>query len=82
MEVKGYKEQSEEAIALVNRFKELEFQLGKLYQEAQDSGLCDPRMLAIGKTEAQTAFMWLSRSVFQPQDFFLKGERNVATPKV
>ena len=74
MEVKGYKQQSPEAVALVNKFKELESKLGELYQEAQASGLCDPRMLAIGKTEAQTAFMWLNRSVFQPQDFFVKGE--------
>lgn len=70
-EVKGYKPQSEEKVALVNKFKDLEKQLGDLYKEAQTSGMCDGRMLAIGKTEAQTAFMWLNRSVFQPEDFFI-----------
>lgn len=74
MEVKGYKEQSPEKVELVNKFKTLEQKLGELFMEAQASGLCDARMLAIGKTEAQTAFMWLNRSVFQPQDFFVKGE--------
>ena len=69
-EVKGYRPQSEQKIALVNKFKELEKQLGELYREAKASGECDPRMLSIGKTEAQTAFMWLNRSVFQPVDFF------------
>jgi len=75
-EVKGYKPQSPEAIALVNKFKDLEQQLGALYQDAQASGTCCPRMLAIGKTEAQTAFMWLNRSVFQPVDFFVKETTN------
>lgn len=70
IEVKGYKPQSPEAIAFVNKFKSIEEQLGQLFIEAQASGLCDQRMLAIGKTEAQTAFMWLNRSVFQPKDFF------------
>lgn len=74
MEVKGYKEQTPEKVELVNKFKALEQQLGELFMEAQASGLCDGRMLSIGKTEAQTAFMWLNRSVFQPQDFFVKGE--------
>lgn len=71
-EVKGYKPQSSEAIDLVNRFKSIEEQLGQVFIEAQASGLCDQRMLSIGKTEAQTAFMWLNRSVFQPIDFFTK----------
>lgn len=72
-EVKGYKTQSPEAIAFVNKFKDIEEQLGKLYIEAEASGLCDGRMLSIGKTQAQTAFMWLNRSVFQPVDFFHNG---------
>jgi hypothetical protein len=71
-EVKGYKPQSPETISLVNRFKAIEEQLGQLFIEAQESGICDGRMLSIGKTEAQTAFMWLNRSVFQPVDFFVK----------
>lgn len=74
MEVKGYKEQTPEKVELVNKFKAIEQKLGELFMEAQASGLCDGRMLSIGKTEAQTAFMWLNRSVFQPQDFFVKGE--------
>jgi len=33
--VKGYKPQSEEKVALVNKFKDLEKKLGELYMEAQ-----------------------------------------------
>ncbi len=69
--VSGYKPQSQEKVDLVNKFKALEKQLGDLYKEAQESGMCDPRMLAKGKTDAQQAFMWLNRSVFQPEDFFI-----------
>jgi len=65
--VKGYKPQSEEKVALVNKFKDLEKKLGELYMEAQASGICDQRMMAKGKTHAQQAFMWLNRSVFQPE---------------
>ena len=68
--IAGYGKPSEEQIALVNKFKAQEKALGELYKEALDSGLVDPRMLAIGKTQAQQAFMWLNRSVFQPEDFF------------
>lgn len=71
-QVKGYQPQTEEKIALVNKFKDLEKQLGDLYIEAQFSGLCDPRSLATGKTQVQQGFMWLNRAVFQPKDFFLK----------
>lgn len=69
-EVKGYKPQTEEKVALVNKFKDIEAKLGELYREAQGSNLCDSRMLAVGKTQAQQAFMWLNRAVFQPTDFF------------
>lgn len=73
-QVSGYKPQSPEKIELVNKFKALEKQLGELYIEAQFSGLCDPRSLANGKTQAQQAFMWLNRAVFQPTDFFMKAD--------
>ena len=70
MEIKGYQPQTEEKVELVNKFKMLEAQLGDLYREDQRAGPCDPRTLAVGKTQAQQAFMWLNRSVFQPTDFF------------
>jgi hypothetical protein len=69
-EVKGYTKPTEEQIALVNKFKAHEKALGELFKEAKASGLSDPRTLAVGKTQAQTAYMWLNRAVFQPEDFY------------
>ncbi len=69
-EIKGYTSPSPEQIALVNKFKEHEKALGALFREASGSGLIDPRTLAVGKTKAQTAYMWLNRAVFQPEDFY------------
>lgn len=69
-EVKGYTKPTEEHIALVNKFKAHEAALGELFKEASASGLVDSRTLAVGKTQAQTAYMWLNRAVFQPEDFY------------
>lgn len=69
-EIKGYTKPTDAQIALVNKFKEAEIALGALYREAKESGLADGRMLALGKTNAQDAFMWLNRAVFQPKDVF------------
>lgn len=69
-QVMGYNSQSPEAIDLVNRFKAHEATLGALWREAKASGLADPRMLAVAKTDLQKAYMVLNRAVFQPTDFF------------
>ncbi len=68
-EVKGYTKPSAEQIALLNKFKAHEVALGELVKEAKASRLIDARTLAVGKTQAQTAYMWLNRAVFQPEDF-------------
>lgn len=68
--VTGYSAPSPEQIALVNKFKAHEKALGELFKEAKASGLIDPRTLAVGKTQAQTAYMWLNRAIFQPEDFY------------
>lgn len=69
--VAGYKPtQSPEAIAAVNVFKELEERTlrhcEKLLDAPSTTGLVDPRMLAIGRTQLQLAFMALNRAIFQP----------------
>jgi hypothetical protein len=69
-EIKGYSKPSDEQIALVNKFKDHEKALGTLYHEVVASGLADPRQLAIGKTQAQQAYMWLNRAIFQPEDVY------------
>lgn len=69
--VAGYKPtQSPEAIAAVNVFKELEERtlrhIERLMETPGVVGLADPRMLAVGRTQLQMAFMALNRAVFQP----------------
>lgn len=68
--VAGYKPtQSPEAIAVVNRFKELEERVLREIENLDgpgNSSFADPRLLAIGRTQLQGAFMFLARSIFQP----------------
>ncbi|CAB4198807.1 hypothetical protein UFOVP1324_34 [uncultured Caudovirales phage] len=65
--VKGYKStQPEWAIEAVNAFKELEERTLRA-AESLDGQAVDHRLLAIGKTQLQGAFMFLARAIFQPQ---------------
>lgn len=76
--VAGYKPtQPPEAIAAVNVFKELEERtlrhieyLEKMTREIEHGAVggvhCDARMLSVGRTQLQLAFMALNRAVFQP----------------
>lgn len=69
--VAGYKPtQSPEAIAAVNTFKELEERtlrhIERLMETPGVTGLVDPCLLAVGRTQLQGAFMFLARAVFQP----------------
>jgi len=71
--VQGYKPtQSAEAIDTVNRFKVLEERVLReidvlMDGNTRDEPFVDPRLLAIGRTQLQGAFMFLARSIFQPQ---------------
>lgn len=80
--VKGCKAtQSPEAIAAVDVFKELEERtlrhIDWLNSQAKDDGTgvsVDPRLLAVGRTQLQGAFMFLARAIFQPQRVALPGD--------
>lgn len=72
--VAGYTTQSDEKIALANEGKELEERylrwLDKLSGgDAAPAGspVCDPRCLALARTNIQDGAMWAIRSIFQPQ---------------
>lgn len=72
--VKGYAPQTDEKVALVNRFKEIEERLlreidalVKPKATPEEVGAYDLRWLAIARTHFQEGFMALNRSVFQPQ---------------
>lgn len=66
--VKGYTEQSKNAVNLVNQFKEIEERILRALDELRKDGdLFDQRWLSIGYTHIQEGFMAINRSVFKPQ---------------
>lgn len=75
--VSGYRPQSQEAVDLVNGFKNHEERLLRVLDDLQEMvgprvgpGLrIDGRWLAIGRTQLEQAFMAINRSVFQPSRF-------------
>jgi hypothetical protein len=78
--VKGYVPQSDENVALVNENKVLEERVLRQidrHVRNQDSRNIDQRMVALARTKAQEAFMWLNRSVFQPKRIDLPEEENL-----
>lgn len=75
-QIKGYRDLSEEEIALMNEAKELSEKVGEFVDKVQAkvSGedvniTIDPRWLAIGRTDLQTGFMALIRSIARPTTF-------------
>lgn len=72
--VSGYLPQSELAISLANEGKELEERylrwlekLGEHKWPEDGSPVCDPRFIALAKTNIQQGAMWAIRSIFQPK---------------
>jgi len=64
--VQGYRTHSQEEIDLVNRIKAVEAEVARVWQDVQERPATDGRMAAIARTEIETGFMWLVRSIFQP----------------
>lgn len=73
--IKGYRDLSEEEIALMNEAKELAEKVGDLVDRLGTSDVVpttegiDQRWLAIAKTDLQKGFMALIRSIAQPTTF-------------
>lgn len=67
--IKGYRDLSQEEIDLMNKAKDLAVQVGNLVEELIGSDATDKRWASIGKTDLQTGFMALIRSVAQPTTF-------------
>lgn len=71
--VAGYTAQSDIKVALANEGKEMEERylrwLDKLggHDAPVGSPVCDPRCLALARTNIQDGAMWAIRSIFQPQ---------------
>jgi len=67
--ITGYRELSEDEIALMNEGKQLAEQVGAYIAKLEAVQGLDQRSVAIGKTNLQTGFMWAIRGVAQPQTF-------------
>lgn len=67
--VSGYRPQSQEAVDLVNGFKNHEERLLRVLDDLKADPEIDQRWLAIGRTQLEQAFMAINRSVFQPARF-------------
>jgi hypothetical protein len=67
--IKGYRDLSQEEIGLMNEGKELAAKVGDWVKKLEDMEGIDKRWVAIGKTEAQKAFMALIRGIAQPTTF-------------
>lgn len=75
--VAGYVQQSDDAVALVNHFKEVEERLLRdmdVMADSQEPHRFDGRWLAVARTQLQQGFMALNRAVFQPRRIRLPGD--------
>jgi hypothetical protein len=67
--VKGYKQQTPDALDLVNRVKYFENRTAEFLGWYLSMGVpLDPRQLASARTHFEYAFYHLTRAVFQPAD--------------
>lgn len=67
--IKGYQDLSEDEIRIANELKDLATLVGDKVQEIMDRDDTDMRWAAIGRTDLQTGFMALIRSVLKPENF-------------
>ena len=70
--IKGYPKLNESEIEVINLVKEAEVVVGKLWQKIGSNDLVevDPRWHAMAKTDLQTGFMKLTRSIARPPEEF------------
>lgn len=68
--IKGYRDLSENEIALMNQIKTFEESLGALWRDVQEMPTTDPRWAAFARTQFEVGFMALVRSVAKPESKF------------
>lgn len=64
--VSGYRPQSQDRVDSVNANKQIEERVLRLLDDMQASGSCDPRWLAIARTDIEKGFMAMNRAIFRP----------------
>jgi hypothetical protein len=67
--IKGYRDLSEDEIRIANEVKDLASLVGDKVEEIFARAETDKRWCAIGRTDLQTGFMALIRSVLKPDNF-------------
>ena len=67
--IKGYRELTEEEIALINEIKRFGEVLGQLVDGMRGGKNVDQRWVSIGATDLQTGLMALTRAVARPESF-------------
>lgn len=67
--IKGYRDLSEDEIRVANELKDLAVQVGAKVDEVFNREDTDKRWASIGRTDLQTGFMALIRSVLKPETF-------------
>lgn len=72
--VSGYRAQSADAVAQVNRNKELEERILRLLDGAAADPETDKRWLDLARTHIEQGFMALNRAVFKPGRVALPGD--------
>jgi len=66
--VTGYRTLDSGVIDQMNRLKEISREFLQELEAMKAGGVCDPRWLAMAKTEMQTACMFACRAVAKPSD--------------
>ncbi|WP_299947779.1 hypothetical protein [uncultured Microbulbifer sp.] len=67
--IKGYRELSEEEVALMNEAKDLAEKCGALIEKLWSHPDTNKRCISLGKTNLQQGFMWAVRGVARPETF-------------
>lgn len=68
--IKGYRDLSEDEIALMNQIKTFEESLGTLWRNVQEMPSTNARWVSIARTHFEEGFMALVRSVAKPESKF------------
>lgn len=67
--IKGYRQLSDDEIAMMNDGKELAERCGDYVNKLESMDLVDKRWVGIGRTNLQQGFMALIRSIAKPSTF-------------
>lgn len=76
--VAGYRPQSADNLARVNRNKEFEEAALRILDDLRNDHTVDQRWLAIGRTQLEQAFMAINRAIFRPGRVSLPGDEDGA----